>query len=462
DDQEVGEFIVGRDQVRTWRCDCGSIAFQGDQLLSDDYTSENAPRLLSYPDDGSEPVPVVISGLPESRFPSGNAYSLDGAIPPADVIVGYGTGVSASGGPQLLYRVDTEGRAVPFAPAARQVTSNGGPGRFVFSPDATQAGFLLPGLGGYCADVETVVLANVATGKETQPAMPAGMGWADAVWFGPSGIPYASMAPVPPGCVGGPHGTVASVVVSPEDYRLQAGTWVRSGSGVVNQESVSGGREATLYGKVDSTALGASASTGLRLVVSRGSSSTAIPGALTFMWAPTAASASPTAPSDVSSPAPSAVSSPAPPSRRQAAQDLAVLLAQSGSDRAAVTQAVGAVADCSPGLSQDEAIFSNAASSRQALLGKLAALPDRSALPASMLQDLTTAWQASGQADQDFANWTQDEISHGCSTNYRSDASYRAAKGPDDQATQDKKAFAALWTAIANEYGLPSYQYNQI
>jgi hypothetical protein len=25
-----------------------------------------------------------------------------------------------------------------------------------------------------------------------------------------------------------------------------------------------------------------------------------------------------------------------------------------------------------------------------------------------------------------------------------------------------KKAFAALWTAIANEYGLPLYQYNQI
>ena len=83
-------------------------------------------------------------------------------------------------------------------------------------------------------------------------------------------------------------------------------------------------------------------------------------------------------------------------------------------------------------------------------------------MPASMLQDLTTAWQASGQADQDFANWTQDEISHGCSTNYRSDPSYQAVTVPDDQATKDKKAFAALWTAIADEYGLPLYQYNQI
>jgi hypothetical protein len=258
------------------------------------------------------------------------------------------------------------------------------------------------------------------------------------------------------------QGTVASVVVSPQDYRLEAGTWVRSGSGVIDEESVRGGGKATLYGKVDSAPLGASASTGLRLVVSRGSSSVTIPGALTFMWAPAAAPASSPAPSAVSSPAASAGSSPALPTRRQAAQALALLLAQSGTDRAAVTQAVGAVAACSPGLSRDETIFSTAASSRQVLLGKLAALPDRSALPASMLQDLTTAWQASGQADQDFAGWTQDEISHGCSTHDQSDASYQAATGPDAQATKDKKAFAALWTAIANEYGLPLYQYNQI
>jgi hypothetical protein len=157
-----------------------------------------------------------------------------------------------------------------------------------------------------------------------------------------------------------------------------------------------------------------------------------------------------------------AVSSPATASRQQAAQALAALLAQSGTDRVAITQAFNAVADCSAGLSQDETIFSNAASSHQALLGKLAGLADRSALPAPMLRDLTAAWQASGQADQDFANWTRDEIAHGCSTNYQSDASYQAATRPDDQATTDKKAFAALWASIAAEYGLPAYQYNQI
>jgi hypothetical protein len=177
---------------------------------------------------------------------------------------------------------------------------------------------------------------------------------------------------------------------------------------------------------------------------------------------PPAAPVSSPAPSAVSSPTPAAVTSPALPPGRQAAQALAALLAQSGTDRAAITEAFSAVADCSAGLNQDETIFSNAASSRSALLGKLAALPDRSALPAAMLQDLTTAWQASGQVDQDFVTWTQDEISHGCSTNDQSDASYQAAMVPDRQATQYKKAFAALWRAVANEYGLPLYQYNQI
>jgi hypothetical protein len=335
----------------------------------------------------------------------------------------------------------------------------------VFSPDGTQAGFLLGGLAGVCADAETAVLANVATGAQTQPAMPAGMQYVLAVWFGPSGTVYASMAPNPPGCAHQGQGTVASVVVSPQDYRLAAGTWVRSGGGVIDEESVRGGGEATLYGQVDSTPLGASAATGLRLVVSRGSSATTIAGALTFMWAPAAAPVSAPAPAvsapAVSAPAP-AVSSPATASRRQAAQALAALRAQSGSDRAAITQAFNAVAGCSAGLGQDETIFSNAVSSRQALLGKLADLAGRSALPAPMLRDLTTAWQASGQADQDFANWTKDEIAHGCSTNYQSDASYRAATAPDDRATTDKKAFAALWAAIASEYGLPGYQYNQI
>ncbi len=167
---------------------------------------------------------------------------------------------------------------------ASQLTSNSAPRRFAFSPDGTQAGFLLSGLSGECADSDTVVLADVATGAETRPAMPPGMRYALAAWFGPSGTAYASMAPAPAGCVHVGQASVASVVVPAEDYRLEAGPWVRYGSGIISQESSRGG-EATLYGNVDSTPLGAFASD-LRLAVPRGSSAVTIPGALAFMWAP--------------------------------------------------------------------------------------------------------------------------------------------------------------------------------
>jgi len=179
-----------------------------------------------------------------------------------------------------------------------------------------------------------------------------------------------------------------------------------------------------------------------------------------------------TVPSAAAATAPAATTAPADstaplatasvPTGQQAATSLSDLLAQSGADRSEVTQAVGDVSACDPNLSHDEAVFTNAAASRHALLNELASLPDRSALPTAMLQDLTTAWQASGQADSDFAAWTQDEISQGCSTDVQADPNYQAATGPDDQATRSKMAFVSIWTQIASRYGLPQYQYNEI
>ena len=179
-----------------------------------------------------------------------------------------------------------------------------------------------------------------------------------------------------------------------------------------------------------------------------------------------------TVPSAAAATAPAATTAPAAstaplatasvPAGQQAAESLSKLLAQSGADRSQVTQAVGDVSACGPNLSQDESVFTNAAASRHALLNELASMPDRSALPAGMLQDLTNAWQASEQADSDFAAWTQDEISQGCSTDVQADPNYQAATGPDDQATRSKMAFVSIWTPIASQYGLPQYQYNEI
>lgn len=148
--------------------------------------------------------------------------------------------------------------------------------------------------------------------------------------------------------------------------------------------------------------------------------------------------------------------------QRRAAEGLAALLAQSVTDRSLISNAVGDVNHCGPGLRQDPQIFRNAASSRQHLLTELANLPGRSALPQHMLQSLSGAWQASVMVDQDLARWAQDETSQGCALSNHADPNLLAANGPDNQATADKTAFVSAWDLIAATYGLTTYQTGQL
>jgi hypothetical protein len=150
------------------------------------------------------------------------------------------------------------------------------------------------------------------------------------------------------------------------------------------------------------------------------------------------------------------------PAQEQAAQGLAGLLTQSVTDRSSIVAAVGDVSQCGPNLHQDPQTFQAAVASRQNLLNRLASLPGRSALPANTLAALTSAWQNSIKADQDYAQWAQDEISSGCTSTNASDPHAQAAAGPDAQATTDKKAFVNGWNPIATRYGLPTYQWNQL
>jgi zinc-ribbon domain len=153
---------------------------------------------------------------------------------------------------------------------------------------------------------------------------------------------------------------------------------------------------------------------------------------------------------------------PPPLTEGQAAQNLSVLLARSADDRTSIVNAVNDVSQCGPDLGQDSQVFQSAAASRQGLLSQLASLLGRSALSAPMIQDLTGAWQASAEADQDFAQWAQDEASQGCTADDRSDQNYQAADAPDNEATADKEAFVGLWNPIATSYGLPTYQWEQL
>jgi hypothetical protein len=151
-----------------------------------------------------------------------------------------------------------------------------------------------------------------------------------------------------------------------------------------------------------------------------------------------------------------------PDARRQAAVRLAGLLALSVTDRAAVTRAAEDVRSCGPSLHQDAQIFAHSASSRQQLLSRLATLSGRSALPAALLADLTSAWQASAQVDTDLARWARDNIARGCRHGSRSDTYLRASAIPESRATVGKLAFATRWNAIARPYGLTTYQPSQL
>ena len=148
--------------------------------------------------------------------------------------------------------------------------------------------------------------------------------------------------------------------------------------------------------------------------------------------------------------------------RRQAAVRLSGLLAQSGTDRAAVIHAAEDVRGCGPSLHQDAQTFARAASSRQRLLSRLANLPGRSELPPALLRNLTTAWRASAQVDTDLARWAADTMARHCHHNSRSDAGLRASVVPESQATAGKHAFARLWNPVARGYGLTTYQPSQL
>ena len=163
-----------------------------------------------------------------------------------------------------------------------------------------------------------------------------------------------------------------------------------------------------------------------------------------------------------SAPASSASASSGSGSEQQAAKQLAGLLSQSGRDKSSITTAYDDVNDCGPQLDQDAQTFSTAASSRQQLLTQLGNMPGRSALPAGMLATLTSAWQASITADQDYGQWAQDEASGTCKKNDHANAHFQAANTPDNRATAQKVVFLRQWNPIASRYGLPTYSWYQI
>jgi hypothetical protein len=177
------------------------------------------------------------------------------------------------------------------------------------------------------------------------------------------------------------------------------------------------------------------------------------------------ASSAPVTPASTAStgpvPATTAATTTPPPAvtEQQAATRLAGLLARSAGNRNAIISATNDAANCGPALSQDAQTLHQAAASRRALISQLDRLPGAQTLPAQMLSDLRSAWQASATADDDYARWAGDEASGGCTKN---DPWYTATGAPNQQATNGKVAFIASWNPIAARYNLTQYTQGQL
>jgi hypothetical protein len=165
-----------------------------------------------------------------------------------------------------------------------------------------------------------------------------------------------------------------------------------------------------------------------------------------------------TAPATDSSASPSAD-----PARAQAVE-LDKLLADSGSSRTSVINAVAGVRKCD-NLDKAAADLRDAARQRNGLVTRLGQISvDKLPGNAELSSALTSAWKASASADQHYAAWaTQVKGKKGCKKGHaRSTAETQQGNRQSGIASAQKVKAARLWNTIAKKYGLTQRQPTQL
>ncbi|MBW8798044.1 MAG: hypothetical protein JF597_32005 [Streptomyces sp.] len=140
------------------------------------------------------------------------------------------------------------------------------------------------------------------------------------------------------------------------------------------------------------------------------------------------------------------------------------LLADSGSSRASVINAVAQVKQCKD-LDGSASDLRNAAQQRADLVTRLSKLSvDKLPGNAELSASLTKAWQASANADNHYAAWAdQAKGKHGCRKGQaRATGQTAAGNRESGTASSQKVKAAALWNAIASKYGLTQRQPTQL
>ncbi|MEU3270337.1 hypothetical protein ABZ639_05795 [Saccharomonospora sp. NPDC006951] len=193
--------------VRSWPCEsCGSVAFQGELLISVPEDSTE-PVLRGFPADGSPPRDLPVTGLPP-QDPELCEYSwcgvrLVGGTGSADgiMLAHSSTGGGNFGGADRLVRVGDDGTVR----AAYDVVGIYAPTDLVFSPDRGTAAYTAFQHLSACEESTSVVLLDLATGAVTTPELPGAPDgtWVVSIWFDAMGTAFAAFAAMP-SCAGEP------------------------------------------------------------------------------------------------------------------------------------------------------------------------------------------------------------------------------------------------------------------
>ncbi|MFH8442443.1 hypothetical protein ACH4D3_14610 [Streptomyces sp. NPDC018026] len=147
---------------------------------------------------------------------------------------------------------------------------------------------------------------------------------------------------------------------------------------------------------------------------------------------------------------------------RQQAVELDKLLAESGTGRTTVINAVGDVKTCDK-LPQAAKDLREAAKQRSGLVDSLSKLSvDKLPRHTELTTALTKAWQASASADNHYAAWADRTAGKkGCKKG-KAATQPTAATRASGTATKEKAKAATLWNAIAKKYGLTERQPTQL
>ncbi|WSU43681.1 hypothetical protein OG510_21930 [Streptomyces sp. NBC_01089] len=142
------------------------------------------------------------------------------------------------------------------------------------------------------------------------------------------------------------------------------------------------------------------------------------------------------------------------------------LLADSNNSRSAVIAAVGSIRSCQ-NLPKAASDLRGAAKQRHDLVTKLGTLSvDKLPDHAKLTGALTTAWNASATADEQYAAWAHAVAANSKKECKHGHAKRTAAAGRGDaasgQATAAKKQASTLWNAIADKYSLTQRRSDQL